>query len=112
MTPTVSKRLADVPLKTLKARLPADEADLKPLEDPGGAIQKALARAGISQKEAALTMAINEGQLTRQLKGQEHLSWQRLFKLPDAFWCELLVVLAEMRGLATVRTQIQWRRRA
>jgi len=79
---------------------------------PSGLVLQALNRASISQKEAALTMGISESLLARQLKGDEHLSWQRMFSLPDAFWLELLIVLAEARGIATVRTQIEFERKS
>jgi len=71
----------------------------------------ALQRANLSQKEAALTMGISESLLARQLKGHEHLSWQRLCQLPDAFFLELLIVLAAHRGIASVRTQIEFERK-
>ena len=90
---------------TLKASLQ------KVSSSPSALISTALSRANLSQKEAALTMGISESLLARQLKGDEHLSWQRLFLLPDAFWLELLVVIAETRGIATVRTQIELERR-
>lgn len=111
MPSSLRRALPAVPLKTLKARLPGGEGALNPIETAGETVQKALVRAGISQKEAALTMDVNEGQLTRQLRGQEHLSWQRLFLLPDKFFRELLIVLAEHRGIASVRTQIEFERR-
>lgn len=70
-------------------------------------ISRALMRAGLSQKEAALTMGISESLFARQLKGVEHLSWQRLSLLPDAFWLELLFVVAESRGVARVRRVLE-----
>jgi len=104
--------LAGIPLKTLKVGLRPQAGALNSVECAGQLIRTAFARAGISQKEAAITMALNEGQLTRQLQDIEHLSWQRLFRLPDSFFVELLIVIAESRGLAVVRTSIAFRRRA
>jgi hypothetical protein len=77
---------------------------------PAALISQALSRANLSQKEAAITMGISESLLARQLKDIEHLSWQRLFQLPDAFFLELLIVLAETRGIASVKTQIEFER--
>lgn len=101
-----------VPRKTLKSELRSGEATLNPIESPGMVVQKALFRAGISQKAAALTMELGEGQFTRQLQGLEHLSWQRLCRLPDVFWLELMILICETRGVARVRTQIDFERRA
>ena len=104
--------LDGVPRKTLKSELQTGEAALNPIESPGMIVQKALFRAGISQKSAAITMELGEGQFTRQLQGLEHLSWQRLYRLSDGFWLELLILVAETRGVARVRTQIDFERRA
>jgi hypothetical protein len=112
MPSSLRRAVPDVPLKTLKVGLAKGETVLNSIESAGDTVQKALIRSGISQKEAALTMDINEGQLTRQLRGQEHLSWQRLFMLPDKFFLELLIILAEHRGIASVRTRIEFERRA
>lgn len=78
----------------------ADAADL---------ICMALSRARIAQKEAASTMGISESLLAAQLRGDvgKHLSWPRLFLLPDHFWRELLFVMAEARGDLVVRRTIE-----
>ena len=109
MEASIKDRLSAVPLKTLKVGLVGGEGGLNLVESAGQAVSVALARAGISQKAAALEMDINEGQFTRQLRGQEHLSWQRLFRLSDAFWLELVFVVAEMRGVARVRRTLEER---
>lgn len=107
-----SAALDAVPRKSLKARLPEDGPDLKRIKDAGKLISTALERAGISQKEAAIDMGLSEAQLSMQLDGVpgNHLSWQRLNRLSDVFFLELLIVLAEHRGIARVRTQIEWER--
>jgi hypothetical protein len=48
----------------------------------------------MSRKEAALTMGMDEGQLSRQLKGDGHLSVLRLGTLPPQFWGALRDELA------------------
>lgn len=88
------------------------KAALQKVSSPSALVSLALNRSALSQKEAAITMGISESLLARQLKGDEHLSWQRLFSLPDRFWLELLIVLAESRGIATVRTQIEFERKS
>ena len=100
-------KLAGVPLKTMKARLPIAGPDLSRIESAGRLVQQALIRSGISQKDAAIQMGVNDGQFARQLAGQEHLSWQRLNRLSDRFFLELLIVLAEDRGIAAVKTLIE-----
>jgi plasmid maintenance system antidote protein VapI len=105
MSRSVRDQLDDVPLKPLKVSLPPDTDPLNKIE-PGDYVVLALARAGISQKSAALTMGIPEPQFSRQLKGQEHLSFQRLLKLNDDFWRELWVLLAIRRKLARVRRRV------
>lgn len=56
-------------------------------------------------------MGISESLLARQLHGTEHLSWQRLCLLPDAFWLELLFIVAETRGVARVRRVLEEERK-
>jgi hypothetical protein len=48
----------------------------------------------MSRKEAAIRMGIDEGQLSRQLKGDGHLSVLRLGALPPQFWGALRDELA------------------
>lgn len=107
MDQSIRQRLDGVPLKPLKASVSSSPDALNLLESgAAAAILTALTRAGMSQKEAAITMEISEAQFTRQLRGQEHVSWQRLFTLPDGFWRELLIVLAEAKKLARVRRRV------
>lgn len=63
-------------------------------------------RAGIEPKQLAEAMQISVSLLQRGFKNTEHLSWHRLLMGPDAFLLELLMLLAEKRGIATVRRQI------
>lgn len=64
------------------------------------AIPLALARAGLSHKQACAFMDIDTGNWSKALHGDGHVSLQRLLKLPVAFWCEFLPLLAEPAGLA------------
>jgi hypothetical protein len=97
-------------LQTLSGRTHTAKAVLQKVSS-SALIGLALSRANLSQKEAACEMGISESLLARQLRGDEHLSWQRLFLLPDKFFLELLIVIAETRGIASVRTQIEFERR-
>lgn len=101
-SPKSTAALESLQLKPLKALLPEDGPDLKKVREAGLLVKTALDRAEISQKEAAITMGLTEAQLSMQLSGVpgNHLSWQRLQKLSDAFFVELLIVLAEYRGIA------------
>ena len=63
------------------------------------AICLALDRAGISHQEACLTMGVDQSLWTKQRngtgkKGEDHVSFQRLQKLPAKFWREFLPLLA------------------
>jgi hypothetical protein len=48
----------------------------------------------MSRKEAAILMGLDEGQLSRQLKGEGHLSAVRLGALGERFWIALRDELA------------------
>lgn len=65
-------------------------------------VPRALGKAGISHKVAAAEMAIDPGLLSAQLGGApgKHLSWLRMGKLPQAFWNELIPMLAEWHDLS------------
>lgn len=65
-------------------------------------VARALGKAGISQKAAAIDMGIDPGLLSAQLSAGsgKHLSWLRLGRLPAAFWTELIPMLAEWHALA------------
>jgi hypothetical protein len=71
-----------------------DEAPLADL-DLAAVISLALARSGMSHKQAAITQGVDVAQWSRQVNGQEaHVSLQRLTKLPRVFWLEFLQQLA------------------
>jgi hypothetical protein len=67
--------------------------------DLGAAISQALSRAGLNNKQACAWMEIDPGLWSRQLQGDGHISFQRLLKLPIAFWTEFVPLLAEPIGL-------------
>jgi hypothetical protein len=74
--------------------------------DLSTAIPLALARAGLSHKQACAHMGIDTGNWSKALHGDGHVSLQRLLLLPVAFWCEFLPMLAEPAGLAVSHEDI------
>ena len=112
MLPSVHSGLAGVKGVSLKCALKTGETVLQLTEPQARLIAKALDRADLTVKAAAVEMGISESLLARQLRGLEHLSWQRLNLLPDRFFLELLILLAEARGIATVETTLKFPRSA
>lgn len=62
-------------------------------------VNAALRMADISHKEAALTMGISEGLLSRKLSGDKPLTFESLAKLPAIFWQWFAVALAHTHGI-------------
>jgi len=64
---------------------------------------------GLSKDAAARWMRISPSLLSRQLQNRDdqHLSLQRLYLLPDAFWRELLVNVIDRRNLARVVRHVE-----
>jgi transcriptional regulator with XRE-family HTH domain len=81
---------------------PLQEVDL------ASAISLALTRAGLSHKEAAALMGVDRPQWSRQLNGNDgqHISLQRLTKLPRQFWLELLQQIAPALGIVIAHPDI------
>lgn len=74
--------------------------------DVAAAISQALSRAGLNNKQACAWMDIDPGLWSRQLQGDGHISFQRLLKLPIAFWTEFVPLLAEPIGLSVSHEDI------
>lgn len=85
----------------------SNEAPLQDV-DLSSAISLALTRAGLSHKEAAATMGVDRPQWSRQLNGNDgqHISLQRLTKLPRQFWLEFLQQLAPGLGIVIAHPDI------
>lgn len=64
-------------------------------------VPRAMGRAGLSHKALAADLDVDRAQLSRQLAGatNHHLSFRRMFRLPSAFWQELLPLIVEFHGL-------------
>lgn len=78
----------------------------------------ALDKARIRLKEAAICMEISEAQLSRQIRGQEHMHVDRVAQLPAAFhqWYALLTLEAiglpvEVERAARVKAALTGRKR-
>ncbi len=61
-------------------------------------VGRALGRAGLSQKAAAIDLGITPQALSKQLAGAEHLSFWRMFNLPPEFWRELVALIGRAIG--------------
>jgi len=60
------------------------------------AVTVALARCGLSAKQACAYMDLDESQWSKQLRNRDNaqISLQRLTKLPRQFWLELLTIFS------------------
>jgi hypothetical protein len=101
-TTTVQRALG--PMELQKVEAPVSTA-LKSIESWRGLVGRALGRVGWSQKRAAIEMGIPEAQLSRQLRGAEHLSFWRLHALPPEFWRELILLIVEFHDLTIGATE-------
>lgn len=97
-------------MQPLKRQPAFDETALQQLSsaEVRELVTRALERAHITPTEAAKRMGISLSLFLRQLENldNQHVSLQRLFRLPDEFWRELLVLLADRRQLAHVERRI------
>lgn len=108
MSITMPDPRLDVPLRTAKVTHLRGEGALRKLKrEAGEALELARAAAQIEPKAMAAAMGLSHSLVLRGLKSQDHLSFHRLLELPDAFWLELLIVIAKKRGIAVVRTTLE-----
>lgn len=70
------------------------------------AVPLAAARAGITLSQLAAYMEMDASNLSKVLRGNGHLSLQRLLKAPHDFWREFLVLLAEPVGATVAHEEI------
>lgn len=107
----VTQRLADVPLRNVKAELLRGETPLQKLNpDAGAVLEQARGLVSLEPKAMADVMGISHSLVLRGLKSADHLSFHRLWELPDAFWAELLIAIAKKRHVADVDTTITIRK--
>lgn len=112
MASNTAERLNEIPLRNAKADTATSEGPRRNLTPRGALIDQARKRAGLEVKQMAEQMGISESFLLRGFKDIEHISWQRLQKLPASFHRELITVQAhELEGVDVV-TEIRVRRTA
>jgi hypothetical protein len=70
------------------------------------AIPLAAARAGYTLGQLAAYMEMDASNLSKVLRGNGHVSLQRLLKLPFPFWREFLPLLAEPVGMTVAHEEI------
>lgn len=69
--------------------------------DPVSLFFEAIAAIGMSDKEAAYTMAMDPAQLSRVKSKQARLPFDAMWRLPAAFWIELRSRIEAAKGLST-----------
>lgn len=69
-------------------------------------VAKALDRAGISRKDAAISMRLTEQRLSEALNGKSPLSVFRLAELPDEFWDAFDTAGIEDRGGVVISSKL------
>lgn len=96
MPRSVQFNLPPAPLQSLSDADAGAESSRKSLTDWQDIPARALGRAGVSQKAAALAMGKSESWLSRALKGLEKLGWSDIGAIEDPqFWSELLHLVAD-----------------
>lgn len=114
MSPMVLDSPAATHHKRLEQARPVmAKADLKNLESwregLGKAVARALALAGLSQKEAAAAVGRDTAQIARWVAGTERPQLDTLFAV-EALRQPLVIALAELSGAAEVTTTIKLKR--
>jgi hypothetical protein len=70
------------------------------------AVPLAAARAGLTLGQLAAHMEMDPSNLSKVLRGNGHLSLQKLLKCPFAFWRELLPLIAEPMAMTVAHEEI------
>lgn len=98
----------DVPVRNLKCKLPVGEDEVQFLNpEAGEALTAALAICQMEPKWTADELGISHSLLLRGLKSEKGISFHKLWDLPDAFWLELLFIVARMKKIAKVRRGLE-----
>jgi hypothetical protein len=66
---------------------------------------ESVADAGMSEKEAAYTMALDPATLSRVKSGQARLTFEAIWRMPDAFWSVFTSKVIAAKGLSEIRTR-------
>lgn len=103
MADSLRDRLPDPPLRTAKAKLRRGEGPVRKLNPTAGTVlDRARGTIRLEPKQMADAMGISHSLVLRGLKSVDHLSFHRLWELPDAFWIELIIAIAKERLLKDV----------
>lgn len=101
MKNSMQRALGPMELQSVTPGDAPSETSRKSLKDWNEIPARALGRAGLSQKAAAIAMDKSESWLSRALKGLEKLGWSDIGMIDDpAFWGELLQMMAEYHDVA------------
>lgn len=92
LSPKPAKASMDLnrPDSSAPAALPCDVVSL---------VFQCLAAVGLSEKEAAYTMALDPASLSRMKTGQQRLPIDAVWRLPDRFWAEFADRIGEAKNL-------------
>lgn len=108
MHKTMADRLPGAPVQNLKTDLKRGEGRVRKLNpDAGDVLDIARESARLEPKQMADVMDLSHSLVLRGLKSADDLGFHRLWELPDRFWAELIVAIAQRRNVATVRTTIE-----
>lgn len=80
---------------------PMDSASDLVKADAVSLVFESIAAIGMSEKEAAHTMALDPATLSRIKTGQGRLSIESLWRMPDRFWFEFWQRIGRARGMST-----------
>lgn len=101
---SIASKLLDVPMRQARARLPEDARRLNP--EAGEVLDLARGAVRLEPKQMADDMSISHSLVLRGLKSADHLSFHRLWELPDAFWVELILLVAQRKRLGQVQRRV------
>jgi hypothetical protein len=92
--------------KKLMAKADAQKPDIAWNERIGGAIQRAVAIVGWSNKEAAAKVGVDDAEFGKWLSGGRRPQFDRLLAVPELRW-PLLCALADVTGEAEMVTTLR-----
>lgn len=78
---------------------PTDSAPIEVSNAAVSLVFETLASIGMSDKEAAYTMAMDPAQLSRVKTGQARLPFDAIWRLPDRFWAAFAARIGQEKGL-------------
>lgn len=105
MAATMPHTRRDSLLNSVKPRQAKASLDLNDVEGATRLLRGAIARTGMSQKEAMDALGVSDkGYFSRMLDGAETLSIRRLLRREaQAIWCELIFLSAQECGMEVER---------